>query len=148
IVGDRDDASVLHRADSGQLFPSASLGDGADWKDISHGELFRSVDNVARHSGVVVHGHGVGHAADRSEATGCGCPGACFDSLVMLDAGPAQMYVDIDEAWSHYQSGSVVNFSIGEIEIDAQRRDASILNRQVLYQVEAGGRVDDTAIFN
>ena len=89
-----------------------------------------------------------GHAADGGESTGRGRPRAALDGLGVLDAGLAQMHVHVDEARRHHQPGSVVDIRAAGIEIGAHRGDAAILERQVGYPIEAGGRIDDAAILN
>src|SRR5580700_6907392 len=146
VVGDGDDASVLHQADGGQLFAGASLGDGADGKYINHRVARRALDDIAGDGGVVVHGRGVWHAADGGESTGSGGARAALDRFGVLEAGLAQVDVHVDKARRDDEAGSVEFGGSGGIKILANSGDAAVFDGYVPYGIELAGGVHCAAV--
>jgi hypothetical protein len=148
VVGDGDDAGVLHGADGGQFVAGAVLGDGADGEDVGNGELAGAVDDVAGDGGIVVDGDCVWHAADGSESAGGGGAGAGLDGFGVLDAGLAEVDVHVDETGGDDEAGGVEDAGADGVEIGADLGDAAVLDGHVGDGVEAGGRVDDAAVLD
>ena len=146
IVGDGDDARLLHQADGGQLFAGAAFGDGADGKYIDDGVALGALDDVAGDGGVVVDWRRVRHAADGGEPTGGGGARAGFDGLGVFEAGLAQMDVHVDKAGRDDQAGRVEFGGSGGFKILADGGDAAVFDRRRRDRVQMTGGVDHAAV--
>ena len=148
VVGNGDDARLLHQSDGGKFFAGAVLGDGADGKHVHDGVALGALDDVAGDGGVVVDGRRVGHAADGGESTGGGGARAALDGLGVFEAGLAQMDVHVDEAGRDDQSGGVEFGGAGGIDVLADGGNAAVFDGDVADRVQTTGRVHHAAVAN
>jgi len=110
VVGNSDDAGLLHGGDFRDGFAIAAGTGGAYRPDADMGGGFGPIENEARDAGVVVDGPGVRHAANGGEATAGRRERASRDGFGRFLAGLAQMRVKIDEAGGDDQTGGVKDF--------------------------------------
>src|SRR5258708_8366389 len=81
IVGDSDDAGLLHGGNFGDVLACAANGSGADGPDANAGARFGAIENKAGDGRVVVDGVGVWHATDSGEAAASRRACAGFDGF-------------------------------------------------------------------
>jgi len=151
IVGDGDDAGLLHGGDFRDGFAFAADARGADGPNAHAGGGFGAIENEARDAGVVVHRLRVWHAADGSEAASCCGARAGLDAFRGFLAGLAEMRVKVDEAGSHDQAGGVEDFG-GLIWRDFSGLrdfdDFVAIKKNIARRVRLRGGVDDAAVPN
>ena len=110
VVGNRNDAGLLHRGDFCDGFAFAADASGADGPDAHAGGGFGAIKNEARNAGVVVDGLCIRHAAYGGEAASSCRTCSRFDRFGRFLAGLAEMRVKVDEAGSDDQAGGVEDF--------------------------------------
>src|SRR6185437_11964788 len=123
-------------AQAGHPLPLAALGDGADGIDAGVPQLARALHQVRRRAGIVVHRAGVGHGADGGEAAGGGGARSGFDGLLVLEAGLAQMHVQINEPGRDDHPGAIEHARPVDGNLRTQILDAIALNHHVADAVQ------------
>src|SRR5262249_52084157 len=95
---------------------------------------------------VVVHGLGVGHAADRREAAGRGRSRARRDRFLVLVTRLAQVHVHVDESRTHPLAGCVdFRRALRRREPAADARDLAVLDQHVLDGIDRPCGIDHPA---
>ena len=112
VVGDGDDAGLLHGRDFREGLAFATDACRADGPHVNAGRDFSAIKNEARDAGAVVHRFGVGHTADGGEPSASRGARAGFDGLGGFLAGLAKMRVKIDKAGSDDEPGGIEDFRV------------------------------------
>ena len=97
VVGDRDDAALLHVRDVGEHLALEALRDRADRPHPHGADLLRAPHDQLGHRALVVDRLGVRHAADRGEPARGRRARAGLDVLLVLLTGLAQVDVQVDQ---------------------------------------------------
>ena len=100
--------------------------------------------------GAIDYGRGVGHGADRGEASSSGGGGAGGDGLFVALTGLAQVYVEVDEAGSNDEAAGV-KFLLGAAADLVGRGDfgdAAVVQQDIHGGVDLRGGVDEVAAFD
>ena len=149
VVGDRDDAGLLHAADLRHLLALQALRDRTDRVDVHAAALgLRLLQDVACHRRAVVDRMGVGHAAHAREAAARRGAGAGDDVLLVLLARIAQMAVHIDEARRDDLARCVHHLHALGAQVFADAGDFSIPDQNIHNRVNAVLRIDHAAAAN
>ena len=148
VVADRDGALGVHRADVGQPFPLAALGDRSDGVDVDRRCPARALHDEARDLRRVVDRQGVRHAADRREASGRRGPRTALDGFGVLDPRLSQMHVDVDESGRDDLAFRLQHLRVRAFDPRLDRDDAGAVDEHVPLRVESGRRVDRPSVSN
>src|ERR1035438_2236897 len=111
VVGDGDRSRPLQGAEVGESSALAAPGGGGDGEDVDQGCALGIAEPCDPFRGVN-YGRGVGHGADRGEASGSRGGGTGSDGLFVTLAGLAQVNVQVDETGGDDQATGV-EFFIG-----------------------------------
>ena len=146
VVGERAGAVRDHVAHLGEGLALEALRAGADDLDTALPRLGRAALHVLDDLAVVDGGLGVGHAGDRREAAMRGGAGARGDVLLLLQAGVAQVDVNVDEAGHEDLAGQVALDALGHLEIVSDLHDAAVADEDVADLVEIDLGIDDAGV--
>src|SRR5690606_12791147 len=105
-----------HRADLREPLPRESDRDGADRAHRDIAVLFAERGDLLDDTRGVLHGARVGHGMHRREAAGRGCPGPGQHCLALLEAGLAEVRVQVDETWERLQAVGVDDGRPGRVD--------------------------------
>ena len=107
VVAEADAACVRQLAHLRELLTGAALRHCADRQHAHEAGLPRSLHDVVDGAAIVHRRLGVGHGADGSEAAARRRPSAGLDGLLVLEAGIAQVRVEVDEPRRNDEAGGV-----------------------------------------
>ena len=149
VIGEHAGALGDHIADLGQGLALLATGAGADGTDMHEAAGVALGDLVAHALARVDDRVGVGHGGDVGEATGSGGSGARLNGLLVLEAGVAEVNVDIGQARDEVLARAIDDLgALGGLDVRAHAGDASALDEDVGNGVEADLRIDDVSTLN
>ena len=139
VVGNGHGTGFLHGADLGQLLAFAAFGDGANWEDVDDRVPPRPFHDEAGDGGAVVDRDRVRHATDGAEPSRGGRPRSRLDRFGMLDAGLAQVDVNVDEPRSDDTAGGVMDFRVWGFDLFFDGRDQSVFHHRSPHELSRPG---------
>lgn len=146
VITEGNAAGGSEVAELGELFAGAAPGNGADGQDADNGAGGRLAQDVFDDGARVHGGFGVGHGADGGEAAAGGGAGAGGDVLLVLEAGVAEMGVEVDKAGGDDEAAGIDLARTAGGERVADGGDSAILDEDVGDGVVARCGVDEAAV--
>ena len=150
VVGERDDARFVHRADGREFLARDAFRNRAGGEDV-HARLgLRFFQNPRHHARAVDARRSIRHAHDAREATRRRSLRPAGDSLFRRLARLAQVNVEVDEAGTNDEAARVDHFQVVAVlprqTIEVNFFDLPIGQVNVADAINAIGRIDDVAV--
>ena len=145
VVAERDAARLRQLRQLGQLVAFAALADGPD-RQHPHRGIGGGTQDVLDGRARIDRWLGVRHAADRGEAAAGRRLRAGGDRLLVLEAGVAQVAVEVDETGADDEAGGVDRLRPVGSQVRPDGGDAPVGDEEVAHEVDVPSRVEDASV--
>ncbi len=145
VVAEGDGARLGKLREVRQFAAGAAPGYAGDREDADSALRLRGAEDELDHAGGVDGWLGVGHGADGGEAAARRCERAGRDRLFVLEAGLAEMRVDVDEPGANNETTGIDGLARILPSSRAHFSDAAVGDEDVSDDVDVVGGVDYAA---